>query len=156
MPPEIVFFSRPDGYCAHLNNAFYDYTGLSLRCGEGGGWERILHPDDRETNWQRWLLSQSRGEPYALCIRLCSNDGVHRWFLSRSHPLRDENGDIFLWVGMSANIEEIIPNESRRNVAEIRELAKISTDFSYASEIAIRVNRLASLFSETFSSLNER
>ena len=73
--PEIVFFSRPDGYCEYLNDRFYRYTGLTWRLGEGNGWEVIVHPDDREPNLQRWLASQSSGRSYALCNRLRCDDG---------------------------------------------------------------------------------
>jgi len=149
--PEIVFFSRPDGYCEYLNSHFYDYTGMKVCSAEGGAWEQIVHPADREPNWQRWLLSKSRGKPYALCNRLRRNNGRHQWFLSRSQPLRNSQGEIIFWVGISSDMEGMAGDYRNRNTAEIRRLAWPSPEFLYASEIAMRVNRLATLFSETLA-----
>jgi PAS domain S-box-containing protein len=148
--PEIVFFSRPDGYCEYLNTQFYRYTGLQSNSAEGRAWESVVHPEDREPNWDRWLASVSSGRPYELCNRLLGGNDSHRWFLCRSHPFRDSNGRILLWVGMSVDIEPLVAG---RATAEIRGLAELSSNLPYANEVAIRINRLLHFFSIVKSSI---
>jgi signal transduction histidine kinase len=45
------------------------------------------------------------GTPYENELRLRGTDGVYRWFLSRSVPVRDGDGRVVNWFGTSIDID---------------------------------------------------
>ncbi len=48
MVPHQMWFSAPQGGIIHINNRFYEYTGLDRDCGTGLGWANVIYPDDIE------------------------------------------------------------------------------------------------------------
>ena len=49
----------------------------------------------------KWSELRATGEPGEAQARLRRHDGVFRWFLFRTRPLRDENGKIVRWYAAS-------------------------------------------------------
>lgn len=54
----------------------------------------------------RWSHSAASGEPYDFEARLRRADGVYRWFHTRGLPLRDAEGQIFLWYFLQTDIDD--------------------------------------------------
>jgi PAS domain S-box-containing protein len=54
----------------------------------------------------KWLPEMAAGIPAEDEIRLRRADGEYRWFLIRTAPLRDEQGNIVKWYGVSTDIED--------------------------------------------------
>lgn len=103
--PVMAWSVRPDGIVDFLNQRWMDYTGLSLE-------EYVadplgpIHPDDSEDAIEKWKAVKPRGEPYEDEMRLRRADGEYRWFLVRTAPLRDEQGNIGKWYGVAIDIED--------------------------------------------------
>ena len=56
---------------------------------------------------QRPYLAQFRPELRTrVCFRLRRADGEYRWHHARGEPLRDRQGRIVQWYGLSVNIDE--------------------------------------------------
>jgi PAS domain S-box-containing protein len=55
---------------------------------------------------ERWLVEREVGELYEAEMRLRRADGEHRWFLIRTAPLRDGQGNLVKWYGVSIDIED--------------------------------------------------
>jgi signal transduction histidine kinase len=55
---------------------------------------------------KKWLADMAAGEPSEDEMRLRRADGEYRWFLVRTAPLRDEQGNIVKWCGVSIDIED--------------------------------------------------
>jgi DNA-binding CsgD family transcriptional regulator len=68
---------------------------------------------------QKWSVDMAAGDPYEDEMRLRRADGEYRWFLVRTVPLRDEQGNIVKWYGTSTDIEDRKQAEAtlRRNQA---------------------------------------
>jgi two-component system sensor histidine kinase UhpB len=66
------------------------------------------------------------GEPYEGEMRLRRADGEYRWFLNRTVPLRDEQGDIVKWYGTATDIEDRKRAEDalRESEEKFRQLAE--------------------------------
>lgn len=103
--PIMAWSVRPDGVVDFLNQRWLDYTGLSL--------ERYvqdptgpIHPEDIPRVLEKWRPGMAVGEPYEDEMRLRRADGEYRWFLVRTVPLRDEQGNIVKWYGTSTDIED--------------------------------------------------
>jgi PAS domain S-box-containing protein len=73
---------------------------------QGEGWQRMLHPEDRERVLNAWRESVRTGTPYEQEERHRGADGQYRWFLARGVPLRDSTGRIIRWYGTNTDIED--------------------------------------------------
>jgi formate hydrogenlyase transcriptional activator len=104
--PTLAWSARPDGSAEFFNRRWLDYCGLSSEEASGWGWTSAVHADDRDRVADYWRSILASGESGDIEARLRRFDGVHRWFLFRASPLRDESGDIVKWYGTNADIEE--------------------------------------------------
>src|ERR1700676_4758151 len=55
---------------------------------------------------EKWRASMASGEPYVDEMRLRRADGEYRCFLVRTAPLRDEQGNVIKWYGVSIDIQD--------------------------------------------------
>ena len=69
-------------------------------------WKEVYHPDDLELAEKLWRESLSTGEPYEAEHRARMADGTYRWHLGRRVPMRDEQGKVVRWYGVSYDIED--------------------------------------------------
>ena len=110
--PQLVWTTRPDGYCEWFNGRWYAFTGSTPDRACGEGWVSGLHPDDRDRALERWRHALATGDPYEVeCRLLEAASGAHRWFLGRALPLRGEGtdgrpGPILRWFGTWTDIHE--------------------------------------------------
>ena len=103
--PTMAWSVRPDGVVDFLNQRWLDYTGLSLEQYVEDPTSPI-QPDDIPRVLEKWRAGMAVGEPYEDEMRLRGADGEYRWFLVRTVPLRDEQGNIVKWYGTSTDIED--------------------------------------------------
>jgi len=103
--PAMAWSVRPDGVVDFLNKRWLDYTGLSLEqyVKEPTG---PIHPDDIPRVLKKWHVNSAAGQPTDDEMRLRRADGEYRWFLVRTVPLRDAQGNIVKWYGTSTDIED--------------------------------------------------
>ena len=104
--PVIAWTADTQGWIDWYNHRWYEYTGQTPEEAAGWGWQAAHHPDDFPDVMERWPKSIATGEPFEMEFRLRGADGRFRWFLTRIHPLRDENGKIIRWYGSNTNIDE--------------------------------------------------
>ena len=120
--PQQIASGPPDGSLDFCNAQWRSYTGLTPEDVQGDGWQRMLHPDDRERVLKAWRESVATGTPYEQEERHRGADGQYRWFLARGVPLRDSEGRIVRWYGTNTDIEDRKHAEDavRRREDEIR------------------------------------
>jgi len=118
--PALVWSARPDGSAEFFNRRWLDYTGLSYDEARDWGWEKIVHPADRERLVEYWRSTLESGQPGEIEARLRRLDGEYRWFLLRASPLRDESGAIVKWYGTNIDIED------RKRAEESAEASELS------------------------------
>ena len=105
--PTFAWTALPDGHVDFVNRRWREYTRLSAEDSAGLGWQAAVHPDDRDRHAEKWLASLSSGAPFESEVRYRrAADGQYRWFLSRAVPLRDEQGRILKWYGISLEIDD--------------------------------------------------
>jgi len=104
--PQQIWSGPADGSLDFCNAQWRSYTGLTLEELQGEGWQRILHPEDRERVLTSWRESVANGTPYEQEERHRRADGQYRWFLARGVPLRDSEGHIIRWYGTNTDIED--------------------------------------------------
>src|SRR6202035_4725524 len=103
--PQQIWSGPPDGTLDYCNSRWRSYVGLTLEELQGEGWQRMLHPDDRERVLKAWGESVATGTSYEQEERHRGADGRYRWFLARGVPLKDHRGHILRWYGTNTDIE---------------------------------------------------
>lgn len=104
---QMTWTNLPNGDMNFYNERWYNYTGLTFEESKGWGWREAIHPDDVEQFIVKYTDSLLSGRIFEAENRYRrGRDGSYRWHLNRAMPLRNESGDIVLWVGTATDIEE--------------------------------------------------
>lgn len=104
--PSIAFVSSPAGAIEFINRYWCEVTGQPEVEALDTGWTALLHPEDVEPILARWNAAVASGEPYEAQCRYRMRDGSYRWHLARALPLRDGDGRITRWLGVSTDIDD--------------------------------------------------
>jgi PAS domain S-box-containing protein len=111
--PQQIMSGPNDGTLDFANAQWRSYTGLTQEELQGGGWQRIIHPDDREPLMKAVEESRAQGKPYEQEVRRRGADGQYRWFLAHGVPLKDSEGRIVRWYGSNTDIQDRREAENR-------------------------------------------
>jgi two-component system, chemotaxis family, CheB/CheR fusion protein len=113
--PQKINITDADGNVNYYNQQWYDYTGMSFEELKNFGWQKIVHPEDLETTFEKWESSYDTGTEFNLEQRFLRHDGVYRWHLTRIVPQKDSNGNIVAWIGAFTDIEEQKVKEQKKD-----------------------------------------
>jgi PAS domain S-box-containing protein len=141
--PAIVWSASPDGSSTYVNKRFVEYTGLSAEQVAGSGWQAIVHPDDLERIAGQWKEAVTTGKPHEFEVRSRRSDGQYRWQLDRGVPLRDEDGNIVKWYGVTTDIED-----RKRAEQECEKLRQLEADLAHIDRVSMLGEMAASLAHE--------
>jgi formate hydrogenlyase transcriptional activator len=125
--PAIVWSTLPDGSNTYVNKQFVEYSGSSVEQTAGSGWQALIHPDDCERHASKWMEAVATGKPLENEVRSRRSDGQYRWQLDRGVPLRDEDGNIVKWYGVTTDIEDRKRAEDkvREQESELRQIVDL-------------------------------
>ena len=118
--PALVWTIRPDGVIDYVNRQFLQYTGSSSDVVGAEGYSFPVHPDDRAATDAAYQDALRTGEPYQIEHRLKRFDGVYRWYLCRSIPVRDAGGRIIKWYGTSSDINDLRETQEKLRESEAK------------------------------------
>jgi PAS domain S-box-containing protein len=126
--PGFLWSAAPDGELTHVNQRILDYSGARLEDFKQGGWQTFLHPDDLPETAKAFYHAIQTGTSYQAMFRLRRADGEYRWHHTRGEPLRDRQGNIIQWYGLSIDIDEAKKAEERlrRSEAYLAEAQRLS------------------------------
>ena len=133
--PAIVWSTLPDGSNTYVNKRFVEYTGSSAEQTAGSGWQALIHPDDLERHAGKWMEAVATGKPHESEVRSRRSDGQYRWHLDRGVPLRDEDGNIVKWYGVTTDIEDrkraeealqLVSSDLQESKAKLEEAQRIT------------------------------
>jgi C4-dicarboxylate-specific signal transduction histidine kinase len=83
------------------------------------------------------------GKPHESEVRSRRSDGQYRWQLDRGMPLRDEDGNIVKWYGVTTDIEE-----RKRAEHERERLRQLEADLAHVNRVSMLGEMAASLAHE--------
>jgi PAS domain S-box-containing protein len=116
--PSLVWSTGPDGEPTHLNQRMLDYSGMRFEDFLHLGWKEFVHPADFPETMNAFYHAIRAGTSYQAVNRLRRADGEYRWHHSRGEPLRDRQGRIIQWYGLSVDIDEGKKSEDRLRRSE--------------------------------------
>lgn len=151
--PDILCTFRPDGWCDYANQRFYEYTGMTPGSADGFGWTTALHPEEVERAETKWTASVRIGAPIEIRCRLRSVNGKYRWFIGRTQPVRDAQGQILKWFCAWTDIDGLIRAEGvlRATAQRYRKVAKEREEQLIASDRLVSVGELAASLAHEFN-----
>lgn len=125
--PTMVWSLQADGAVDFVNQRWLDYTGLSFEDALVNA-NRIVHPEDLPTVIEKWLVDKPAGASSEYEMRLRGADGKYRWFLVRTVPLKDQQGNVVKWYGTSTDIEDrkLADEALRQSEFELEEAQRIA------------------------------
>lgn len=127
--PGLLWSAGPDGEPTHVSQRLLDYSGLRLEDFKHGGWEAFVHPADFPGTAKAFYHAIQTGTSYEAVHRLRrAADGEYRWHHARGEPLRDGEGRIVQWYGLSTDVDEAKKAEDRlrRSEAHLAEAQRLS------------------------------
>jgi PAS domain S-box-containing protein len=149
--PGMLWVTGPDGEVMRVNQRTLDFTGArSVEDLRNLGWKEFLHPEDFPKTANAFFHAIQTGESYENLQRVRRVDGEYRWHHVRAEPLRDREGRIIEWYGLSVDIDEgkKVEERLRRSEAYLAEVQRLThtataaynaTETLYFSDEAFRL-----------------
>lgn len=124
--PQLVWVADNRGEIIYFNDRIYEFDGVLKKDDGTWTWEGVVHPDDLEGTRQAWANAIRMESAFERENRMRLKDGTFKWYLSRSSPQTNENGDVICWYGTSTYIddqkmfEEILEQKVIERTEELR------------------------------------
>jgi PAS domain S-box-containing protein len=116
--PTFLWSTEPDGKVSYVNQRILDYCGVRLEDFVRDGWGVVLHPDDFPETVRSFSHAIETGTSHEAVHRVRRSDGEYRWYHSRSEPLRNQQGRVVQWYGLTMDIDEAKKAEDRLRSSE--------------------------------------
>ncbi len=112
--PEKVSHADKDGKVTYYNQSWLEYTGLSSQELIEEGWGKFVHPDEENKVVEKWMQSIKTGEALEVEMRVKNKNGIYKWHISRAVAVKNEEGEIKLWIAATTEIQKIKEEEKRK------------------------------------------
>ena len=141
--PAMLWCNDPQGRLTYVNRKTSEFLGLDVSQLADVGYQKTFHPDDLDSLVQAWTHSIETGEPHCHVARIRRNDGVYRWYQHTAEAMRDADGNIVQWYGLSLDIDEPKRAEDRlrQTQAELTRATQIATVAELSASIAHELNQ---------------
>src|SRR5229473_5937228 len=132
--PSLIWAVEPNGENTYANRRILDYIGAPYEDFKNSGWQRFVHPDDLPETLKAFQHAIEAGTSYEAVHRVRRGDGEFRWHHTRGEPMRDREGRIIQWYGLTIDVDEAEKAEERlrRSEAYLAEAQRISHTGFYA------------------------
>jgi PAS domain S-box-containing protein len=146
--PQLVWVAAPDGTIEYFNQPWIAYTGVDLAEYQRRGADLgVVHPVDRASAVAAWRDEVASGSATEMEYRLKrAADGTYRWFLGRTVPMRDAEGNVVRYVGTATDIDDLV--RAREGLAFVVEAG---SRLSATLDVETICRTLASLAIERFA-----
>jgi PAS domain S-box-containing protein len=145
--PGLIWSNGPDGEPTRVSQRMLDFSGMRFEDFKLHGWEAFVHPADFPETAKAFYHAIQAGTSYQGMMRLRRADGEFRWHHARCEPLRDREGRIVQWYGLSIDIDE-----RKRAEQALREeherLRQLESDLAHMNRLSIMGELAASLAHE--------
>ncbi|BAZ16118.1 signal transduction histidine kinase [Calothrix sp. NIES-4071] len=108
---QFVWLLNLDGSIEYANSHWRSFTGYQPSDIDYNGWVKLIHPDDLQNVINKWQEDAAAGLTHEVEYRARKFDGTYRWYIARSAPLLDAQGNMIKWVGTATDIHELKQTE---------------------------------------------
>ena len=113
-----VYFADVRGQRTYTNARWQEIYGLQAGEGQGDGWTRVLHEDDRERVIAAWRDMAANERELELEFRIRRPDAAVRILRTRARPVRNDGGTVIGFVGALEDITDRKIAEERLRASE--------------------------------------
>jgi len=145
--PTGIFQQDGQRNCVYVNERWQEITGYSFEQAMGGGWRRIIHPDDRI---QVGVDDPTRPvDTVAVTaeFRVVRPNGTVRWVAVSTAPMIDDEGMVIGTVGTLEDVSERV--DAERNNQRLIDIFEATSDLVGIADpdgVLLYVNRAARVF----------
>src|SRR5260370_14203059 len=130
--PGLLWSNGPDGEPTHVNQRMLGYSGMRFDDFKRRGWEAFVHPADFPETTKAFYHAIETGTSYESVMRLRRADGEFHWHHARCEPLRDRQGRVIQWYGLSVDIDEAKKAEERpRSAADLQATLNVMPAYTW-------------------------
>ena len=131
--PVGIFRTDVNGNNIYVNPMWSEITGLSGDEANGVGWQKMLHPEDKESSLSEWYNSVTKANDNNTRFRIIKPDGEVRWVQGSSVP-EYSNHKLVGFIGTITDISDLINTQKVLHESEnkFRSLAEASKDLIVA------------------------
>ncbi|MGJ3247456.1 MAG: PAS domain S-box protein [Elainellaceae cyanobacterium] len=126
-----------DGICLHTNACWQNIFGLSAEACLGNGWQRTVHPADRQAlsdALEGYILG---GHPFSHEFRILTRQKTIRWVSSRAAALHSAADEV---IGYMITAEEITQRkQAEQKIREQAALIDVATDAIFVRDLENRI-----------------
>jgi PAS domain S-box-containing protein len=105
--PQIAWTNTTEGEITFYNQRWYDYTGLDHKQTDLLGCKTVIHPDDLQKALNEYRSIRETNDGGEFQIRGKGADDSYKWHLIRLTPIKNDDGDVQLWIGTATDIQEL-------------------------------------------------
>ena len=139
--PVGIFRTNVLGHCVYVNDRWCQIAGLTPEEANGEGWQRGLHPRDRNLVIARWRHATQNNQPFQLEYRFQRTDKQVTWVYGQAVAEQDVNGQVIGYVGTITDISD-------RKQAEAKQ-AQLLTQLGHVNHELEQANQQLADYSQT-------
>jgi PAS domain S-box-containing protein len=128
--PAGVYLTDKDGKSTYANPRWLEMAGMTLEEALGKGWEKAIHPDDRDWIPDQWYKSVQSNGKWSYQYRFLNKNGETFWVDGTANAIHDDKNKIVGYVGINTDITEQKKAEEKLKESEekYRNLVESSPD----------------------------
>lgn len=105
--PQIAWTNTIELKVNFYNKRWFDYTGLHFDHPELSVWRQIIHPEDLQETFNQFRAILKTMDGGGFQTRLKSFENKYRWHLIQLMPIKNDAGEMQLWMGTATDIQEL-------------------------------------------------
>ncbi len=169
MPTKITNADAAGGV-TYYNKNWLDFAGMDFEKLKDFGYHSIMHPGELEEFKKRFQIAFETGTDLEMEMRFMNKDGEYIWHLNRASPVKDESGQVKMWIGATTDIHNQKTKEDTKDefisiashelktpltiakayidLLQINLQKTSKEDYNYAQKAAESIDRLNGLIGE--------
>jgi PAS domain S-box-containing protein len=104
--PVALYETDAKGNCINANEKWLGMAGLKMEEALGTGWQKGLHPDDRDYVFRNWYEHCADMKPWGYEYRFMTPGGEVSSVMGVASAIRNERGEITGYIGANMDITE--------------------------------------------------
>ena len=149
--PVGIFLSDLKGDYYFVNRNWCTVSKMTVEEAKGRGWQRALHPEDRDRVIAEWRAALQHGLPFSSEFRFLQPNGTVTWLQGSAAELRNSHDTVVGYIGTISNITGLKRAEEAMRLSE----EKLRRQAQELEQQLIASGRLVSLGEVTASMAHE-
>ena len=105
--PVGIFQTDAEGNFTYANEQWFSLCGCKSADVMGQGWQKVIHPEDRQLVFEQWEKSVREKRLFALSHRYLTPKGKSVWVKSQAIALTNPKGEIIGYLGSVQDVSEL-------------------------------------------------